>query len=125
MNCLGCKLANNKIKTKSIYEDDNFNVILDIDPISDGHLLILPKEHIENLSELISIRELNSLIKLLKDKLKERGYGENFSICINEGEINELYHTHIHLIPRKVNDKLLYENSNAKKDLNEVFNSLK
>lgn len=125
MNCLGCKLANNKIKTKSIYEDDNFNVILDIDPISDGHLLILPKKHIENLSELISIRELNSLIKLLKKKLEQKGYGKNFSICINEGEINELSHTHIHLIPRKVNDKLLYESSNAKKDINEVFNSLK
>ena len=42
-NCIFCKLANGDIPTNSIYEDDDFNVILDASPASKGHALILPK----------------------------------------------------------------------------------
>ena len=48
-NCIFCKLANGIIPTNSIYEDDNFNVILDMSPATKGHALILPKDHYKNL----------------------------------------------------------------------------
>ena len=44
-NCIFCKLANGDIPTKSIYEDEDFNVILDLGPATKGHALILPKSH--------------------------------------------------------------------------------
>ena len=51
-DCIFCKLANGIIPTNSIYEDEDFNVILDMAPAAKGHALILPKEHADNLYEL-------------------------------------------------------------------------
>ena len=51
-DCIFCKLANGIIPTRSIYEDENFKVILDAAPATRGHALILPKEHAANLYEL-------------------------------------------------------------------------
>ena len=51
-NCIFCKLANGIFPTNSIYEDDDFNVILDLAPATKGHALILPKQHSDNLYEL-------------------------------------------------------------------------
>ncbi len=51
-NCIFCKLANGDIPTNSIYEDEDFNVILDMGPATTGHALILPKTHAANLFEL-------------------------------------------------------------------------
>lgn len=51
-NCIFCKLANGDIPTNSIYEDDDFKVILDASPASKGHALILPKQHYANILRL-------------------------------------------------------------------------
>ena len=51
-NCIFCKLANGQIPTNSIYEDDDFKVILDAAPAAKGHAIILPKTHAANLFEL-------------------------------------------------------------------------
>ena len=51
-NCIFCKLANGDIPTATLYENDDFRVILDAGPASKGHALILPKEHYKNLYEL-------------------------------------------------------------------------
>ena len=51
-DCIFCKLANGVFPTNSIYEDEDFNVILDVGPATKGHALILPKEHYANLYEL-------------------------------------------------------------------------
>ena len=51
-NCIFCKLANGDIPTNSIYEDDDFKVILDASPATKGHALILPKQHYANIFEI-------------------------------------------------------------------------
>ena len=51
-NCIFCKLANGDIPTATLYEDDDFRVILDLGPASKGHALILPKEHYRNLYDI-------------------------------------------------------------------------
>ena len=51
-NCIFCKIAAGEIPSATLYEDDDFRVILDIEPASKGHALILPKEHYANLYEL-------------------------------------------------------------------------
>ena len=51
-NCIFCKLANGDIPTNSIYEDDDFKVILDASPATKGHELILPKQHYANIFEI-------------------------------------------------------------------------
>ena len=56
-NCIFCKLANGQIPTNSIYEDDDFKVILDAAPAAKGHAIILPKTHAENLFEDVYKRQ--------------------------------------------------------------------
>lgn len=51
-NCIFCKLANGEIPTATLYEDDDFRVILDASPAAKGHALIIPKEHYANLYEI-------------------------------------------------------------------------
>ena len=51
-DCIFCKIANGDIPSKTLYEDEDFRVILDLGPATKGHALILPKEHADNLYEL-------------------------------------------------------------------------
>ena len=70
-NCIFCKLANGDIPTNSIYEDDDFNVILDASPASKGHALILPKQHYANVYE-IDDEVLAKAAKLAKKIIVDR-----------------------------------------------------
>ena len=54
-DCIFCKIANGDIPSKTLYEDEDFRVILDLGPATKGHALILPKEHADNLYELPEI----------------------------------------------------------------------
>lgn len=51
-DCIFCKIANGEIPSKTLYEDGDFRVILDLGPATRGHALILPREHADNLYEL-------------------------------------------------------------------------
>ena len=51
-DCIFCKIAGGEISSATIYEDNDFRVILDLGPASKGHALILPKEHYANLYEI-------------------------------------------------------------------------
>ena len=51
-NCIFCKIIAGEIPSRTIYEDDDFKVILDANPASKGHALILPKEHCANIYEI-------------------------------------------------------------------------
>ncbi len=51
-NCIFCKIANGEIPSATIYEDDDFRVILDLGPATKGHALILPKNHYRNLYDI-------------------------------------------------------------------------
>lgn len=109
MDCIFCKIANGEIPSSTIYEDDNFRVILDISPASKGHALILPKRHYNNISELP--KALSEHIPLLaaeigeaaKKGLKASGY----NILINTGESagQTVFHCHVHIIPRYDKDR--------------------
>ena len=51
-DCIFCKLANGEIPTATLYEDDEFRVILDAGPATKGHCLILPKAHYADIYEI-------------------------------------------------------------------------
>lgn len=51
-DCIFCKIANGEIPAATLYEDEDFRVILDLGPASKGHSLILPKKHAANIYEL-------------------------------------------------------------------------
>lgn len=103
-NCIFCKLANGDIPTNTVYEDEDFRVILDASPATKGHALILPKEHFANLYE-IEDETLAKAAKLAKKVIireKEALGCDGYNIVQNNGEAagQTVFHFHMHLIPR-------------------------
>lgn len=107
-DCIFCKLANGEIPTRSIYEDEDFRVILDAAPATRGHALILPKEHADNLYCLPE--ELAGKAFILAKKMAafmtDRLGCKGFNIVQNNGEVagQTVFHFHMHLIPRYTDD---------------------
>ena len=107
-NCIFCKLANGDIPTNSIYEDEDFNVILDMGPATTGHALILPKTHAANLFELPD--EVASKVLILAKKLGKQMVtnlnADGMNLVQNNGETagQTVMHFHLHLIPRYTDD---------------------
>lgn len=109
-DCIFCKIANGEIPTNSIYEDENFNVIMDISPASKGHCIILPKTHAANLYELPDewCEKIMLVAKKCSIVLKEVLGCEGINVLQNNGEIagQTVFHLHVHLIPRYQDDKV-------------------
>jgi len=107
-NCIFCKLANGEIPTNSIYEDDDFNVILDNGPATVGHALILPKKHFENIYELPDDLAAKAIVlsKKVAQKMKEELSCDGLNLVQNNGEAagQTVMHFHLHVIPRYEND---------------------
>ena len=105
-NCIFCKLANKDIPTNIIY--DRFTVILDASPATKGHALILPKNHAANIYELPDedASAVFVLAKKLATKMTEILHCDGFNIVQNNGEVagQTVFHFHMHLIPRYLND---------------------
>ncbi|MDY2812500.1 MAG: HIT family protein [Dorea sp.] len=110
-NCIFCKLANGEIPTSTLYEDEDFRVILDASPAAKGHALILPKEHYANLYELDD--ELAGKALVLAKKMITKLTGilgcDGYNIVQNNGEAagQTVFHFHIHLIPRQKDDGVM------------------
>ena len=107
-NCIFCKLANGEIPTATLYEDEDFRVILDASPASKGHALILPKEHYANLYELDDEVAAKALVlaKKMITKLTDLLGCDGYNIVQNNGEAagQTVFHFHMHLIPRYQGD---------------------
>ena len=103
-NCIFCKILNNEIPSKKIYEDDDFLAMLDIAPATKGHVLIVPKEHAVTMSDL-SDDKLSKILVLAKkiiDAMKKVHGFTDYNIIQNNGRLagQTVSHYHLHLIPR-------------------------
>lgn len=107
-DCIFCKLANGMIPTRSIYEDENFKVILDAAPATRGHALILPKEHADNLYQMPEDMTGKAFVlaRKMAASMTETLGCQGFNIVQNNGEAagQTVFHFHIHLVPRYEDD---------------------
>lgn len=107
-NCIFCKIANGDIPSKTLYEDDMFRVIMDINPASKGHSLILPKKHFADIYELDNDTASEALVlaKRMAAVMTDALGCDGFNILQNNGETagQTVFHFHMHLIPRYKND---------------------
>ena len=107
-NCIFCKLANGIFPTNTIYEDEEFRVILDLEPAAKGHALILPKEHYKNLYELPdeTAGKVMKLAKKMAIRMTDKLQADGFNLVQNNNEIagQTVFHFHLHLIPRYNDD---------------------
>ena len=109
-NCIFCKIATGEIPSATLYEDEDFRVILDVAPASKGHALILPKMHAKDLYELPDEMAGKALVlaKQMITKLTPILGCSGVNVLQNNGKAagQTVFHFHIHLIPRYEGDKL-------------------
>lgn len=106
--CIFCKIIAGEIPCRKVYEDDKVLAFLDIKPTNPGHILVVPKEHYQNIEEIteedfcILMMAVKRMGKLLKDKLGALGY----NITENNDPIagQNVPHLHFHIIPRHEGD---------------------
>ena len=108
-DCIFCKLAGGEIPTATLYEDDDFRVILDAGPATKGHCLILPKEHYADLYEIPEdlLMKAAVLAKKITIKMTRAMNCDGFNIVQNNKPAagQTVFHFHIHLIPRYTDDR--------------------
>ena len=106
--CIFCKIANGEIPSATLFEDENFRVILDLGPATKGHALILPKSHFANIYEMPDelVGKAMILAKEMVTRMTEALKCDGFNVVQNNGEAagQTVFHFHMHLIPRYKND---------------------
>lgn len=111
-SCIFCKIIKGEIPCTKIYEDDKFLAFLDIAPVNFGHTLIIPKKHFKDILDIPDevLSELIVVGKKLGKALIESLGAEGFNLTTNNGEAagQIVFHTHFHIIPRRLDDGLTH-----------------
>ena len=107
-DCIFCKLANGDIPTNTLYEDDCVRVIFDAEPAAEGHVLILPKEHFDNIYELNddTAGHVFKVAKTIATAMNKTLDMDGLNVVQNNGEAagQTVFHFHMHIIPRHNDD---------------------
>ncbi|MEK6675918.1 MAG: HIT family protein [Planctomycetota bacterium] len=111
-SCIFCRIVSREIPAAIVFEDDATLAFLDVHPVADGHLLIIPKSHYLRLIDLpadLNGRLAGVLPKLGNALMNVTGAG-GFNVLCNNGEVagQVVPHVHFHLIPRTQEDGLGY-----------------
>jgi histidine triad (HIT) family protein len=111
MDCLFCKIAAGTERSVKVYEDEHCFAFMDIHPLGQGHVLLIPRQHVETLDQLPTATRQH--LYLTFDRLlaaqRRAGFGvEGSHLIVNDGKASNQHipHAHLHLIPRKRGDGL-------------------
>ena len=117
-NCIFCKIAKKEVEAKIVFEDDICIAILDINPATNGHLLLMPKEHYMMMPMVPDevIGHLSVISKYLSDLLKETFSPNDVTVFIANGAAagQQSQHFMMHVIPRYDDDGLDFDLSGEK-----------
>ncbi len=110
--CVFCKIVSGEIPSTKVYEDDKFLAFMDIGPVNKGHVLVIPKKHAETFIDLTE-EEAGELFKVVNKVAKavKRGLNaDGLNIINNVGAVSgqEVFHVHVHIIPRFENDGMKF-----------------
>lgn len=100
-DCIFCKIIEGEVPGHKVYEDENVVAFLDANPVSKGHTLVIPKEHVENIHEASGMSYMWGPIVEVSNAVKEAFGAEGVNIAQNNGEKagQEVFHLHFHVTP--------------------------
>ncbi len=118
MDCIFCKIINGDIPSYTIYENEYVKCFLDINPLSNGHTLIIPKKHFKDAFDIDEkyLFEIHKASKIILNMLNEKLKPNGFQLVQNNGIVQEVKHYHLHIIPKY--------NKSSKKDVKKIFEEL-
>jgi histidine triad (HIT) family protein len=106
--CPFCQIADHEIDTYRVYEDEETVAFLDVNPVSKGHLLVIPKQHKKQLTGLDrkTTDALFNTVRKMTDALQDSMNPDGVNVLQNNGEGagQEVGHVHVHVIPRYSHD---------------------
>jgi histidine triad (HIT) family protein len=122
-DCIFCKIINNEIPSYKIYEDDLVLAFLDVNPMSKGHTLIVPKKHAKDIFEIekIYLERIILVAKKIAQKMKD-------SLCVDSVNLyhasgieagQTVFHFHLHIVPRIEGDTLLFPCAITRENISE------
>jgi len=99
MNCIFCKIANGEVKSDLVYENEYVVAFNDLEPQAPFHILVIPKMHVENLSELNDEKIMSELFKAVQEVTKKLNIKE-YRTVINTGKEagQSVFHLHLHIL---------------------------
>ncbi len=102
-DCIFCKISRKELPTTTVYEDDKFIAFLDINPVREGHTLLVPKDHYRWFTDLPSdlYDEMFRTAKTLALRLQADYQADYVRLGIVGKDVP---HTHIHLVPQKMTE---------------------
>ncbi len=106
--CIFCKIIRGEIPCSKVLETDDALAFLDIRPVNKGHVLLVPKAHHADLTELPDAlaASVASLLPRLCRAVVQATNADGFNLIVNNGEVagQTVFHGHWHLIPRHHGD---------------------
>jgi histidine triad (HIT) family protein len=132
MDCIFCKIINNELPCFKIYEDEDVLAFLDIHPVSEGHTLVIPKKHFENIFEIDKdyLQKIIIVAKNIAQKVIQTNIGEGVNLFQSNGVVAEqvVPHFHLHIIPRRQGDSIDFTKKSFKpidKPTDEQFENIR
>lgn len=107
--CVFCKIVSGEFESSKVYEDESILAFMTIQPVNPGHVLIIPKKHVELISDLdeetagrifVIAGKLNTALR--KSGIKTEAI--NYFLADGEAAGQEVFHTHLHIFPRYKED---------------------
>ncbi|HZE99141.1 MAG TPA: HIT family protein [Planctomycetota bacterium] len=112
-DCIFCRIVAGEIPAQKVHDDPRVLAILDINPVSWGHVLVLPKEHHETWLDLPPdlAAHLATATQKVGAAVKTAAGAEGFNLLMNNHRCSgqAIFHAHFHIIPRKTNDGKSFE----------------
>ena len=127
MDCIFCKIINGDIPSYTIYEDEIVKIFLDVNPINNGHSLVVPKKHFTDINDidLDTLTHIQKTVKELFKKYKENLNCDGITLVQNNEYGQEVKHYHLHIIPRYQDDNVIFKSDLEKLDPKEIYEKLK
>ena len=118
MKDIFCRIIAREIPSRVIFEDEVVKVIMDVSPRSNGHLLVLPKDHYQDLYDISDnvLSHIMSVARKMGELLTEKLGCEGITLEQNNGISQEVKHFHLHIIPKYTEEVAM--------DIEEVFNKI-
>ncbi|HJP92429.1 MAG TPA: HIT family protein [Pyrinomonadaceae bacterium] len=107
-DCLFCRIVSGEVAAAVVYEDDNSVAFLDHRPLFHGHTLLVPREHVETLSDLPTqqIEPYFKAAQLLARAIESAMEAEGTFVAMNNRISQSVPHLHVHIVPRRKKDGL-------------------
>lgn len=119
MDCIFCKIVDGEIPSYTLYEDEYVKCFLDVNPVSNGHALIIPKKHFVDATDIESkyVLKIFETARKVMLQISKNLKPDGFRLTQNNGNVQEVKHYHLHIIPT-------YKNKQDKLSVEEIYNKI-